>query len=80
MCRIILIPHRISLGFPRGPDFDTQLFAERGVTVEKLLGELYEKVYLLLSRVFYCYLHILYLVAKEFYPSSCLICSSHSKL
>lgn len=30
--------------FSRGPDFDTRLFGEYGVTVEKLLGELYEKV------------------------------------
>lgn len=29
----------------RGPEFDTQLFGESGVTVEKLLGELYEKVW-----------------------------------
>ncbi|KAJ7372040.1 Phosphorylase b kinase regulatory subunit alpha [Desmophyllum pertusum] len=27
----------------RGPDFDTQLFGGRGITVDKLLGELYEK-------------------------------------
>lgn len=27
----------------RGPDFDTQLFGKPGVTVQKLLGELYEK-------------------------------------
>jgi len=29
----------------RGPEFDTQLFGESEVTVEKLLGELYEKVF-----------------------------------
>ena len=28
----------------RGPSFDTQLFGGKGVTVEKLLVELYEKV------------------------------------
>lgn len=28
----------------RGPDFDTELFGEKGVTVQKLLEELYEKV------------------------------------
>ena len=59
MCRIHLIPHRISLGFPRGPDFDTQLFAERGVTVEKLLGELYEKVYIYFFHHFRLALNVL---------------------
>ena len=32
------------MSYSRGPDFDTELFGEKGVTVQKLLDELYEKV------------------------------------
>lgn len=43
-CFLVLLQSLVSFCFFRGPDFDTQLFGERGITVEKLLGELYEKV------------------------------------
>ena len=36
----------------RGPDFDTELFGEKGVTVQKLLEELYEKVSLHIELAF----------------------------
>lgn len=36
--------HVVLLLFSRGPDFDTNLFGESGITVRKLLEELYEKV------------------------------------
>ena len=36
--------HILLVSCSRGPDFDTELFGEKGVTVQKLLEELYEKV------------------------------------